>query len=175
MQRSKLKTNVKIIWDLLSLKFDFLTRYRTSMILVRGSRFLIDICFWRESYHTHHFLHLLCSCPKIVFNIFIAYQIKSYQNWPIKLTIQIITSGGTFSFLELLLASDDISDTKLFFLLLILRGFNCGLGFFGPLSSKQITKPFEASASSFSFSVLIAERASASSSVKPWDVRDLNW
>ena len=89
-----------------------------------------------------------------------------------ELTMQIMTSGGTFSFLELLLPSDDISDTTLFFLLLSRRCFSCGFGFFGVSSSKEMTKPFEASASSFSFSILIAANASASSSVRPCPERE---
>ncbi len=84
-----------------------------------------------------------------------------------KLTMQIMTSGGTFSFLELLLPSEDISETRLFFLLLMRRGFNWGFGFFGVSSSNEIMKPFEASASSLSFSVFMAAKASASSSVRP--------
>jgi hypothetical protein len=87
--------------------------------------------------------------------------------------MQIMTSGGTFSFLELLLPSDEkVSETTLFFLLLMRRCFNCGFGFLGVSSSNEMTKPFEASASSFSFSVLMAAKASASSSVSPWPERD---
>lgn len=47
------------------------------------------------------------------------------------------------------------------------RAFNAGLGFLGPSSSKEITKPLEASVSSFNFSVFMAANISASSSVKP--------
>ena len=63
--------------------------------------------------------------------------------------------------------SEDISEMMLFFLvaedgLLIL---SWGLGFFGVSSSKEITNPRPASASSFNFSVFIWAKVSASSSV----------
>ena len=90
-----------------------------------------------------------------------------------QLTMQIMTSGGTFSFRELLLPSEDISETRLFFLLLLIRRcFNWGFGFLGVSSSKEMTKPLEASASSLSFSIFMAASASASSSVRPWPDND---
>ena len=92
--------------------------------------------------------------------------------------MQIISSGGTFSFLELLLPSDDIiSETILFFLgWLNLLVLSSGLGFLGVSSSKDITNPFVASALSFSLSVFIVDNASCSSSVRfgcpEFDLRD---
>ena len=85
-----------------------------------------------------------------------------------RLTIQIISSGGTFSFLELLLPSEDIvSETTLFFLAwLNLLVFSSGFGFLGVSSSKEITKPLTASVSSFNLSVFILDKVSCSSSVK---------
>ena len=82
--------------------------------------------------------------------------------------MQIISSGGTFSFLELLLPSEPIgSDMKLFFFVwLILLVLSSGLGFLGVSSSNEITKPFVASVSSFNLSVFICDSASCSSSVR---------
>ena len=90
--------------------------------------------------------------------------------------MQIISSGGTFSFLELLLPSDDmVSETTLFFFVwLNLRVLSSGLGFFGVSSSNDMTNPLVASASSFNLSVFIVDNASCSSSVKfGWPEFDL--
>ena len=63
---------------------------------------------------------------------------------------------------------------KIKFQNLYLLGFSCGFGFLGVSLSKEITNPLEASASSLSFSVLIAANISASSSVSPTPELDLN-
>ena len=81
--------------------------------------------------------------------------------------MHIISSGGTFSFLELLLPSEDIiSETLLFLAWLSLLVVSSGFGFLGVSSSKDITKPFVASVSSFNLSVFIVDKACCSSSVK---------
>ena len=82
--------------------------------------------------------------------------------------MQIISSGGTFSFLELLLPSEYIVSRPIlfFFAELNLLFGSSGFGFFGVSSSKDITNPFVASASSFNVSVFIVANVSCSSSVK---------
>jgi hypothetical protein len=84
----------------------------------------------------------------------------------VELTMHIMSSGGTFSFLELLDPSEFMcmSDDELNFLL-GLRTLSAGFGFFGCSSSNEMTKPFEASVSSLSRSVFMAASVSASSSV----------
>ena len=81
--------------------------------------------------------------------------------------MQIMSSGGTFSFLELLDPSEFMSwpDPELNFLLGLRTLRAGGLAFLAGSSSNEMTKPLEASASSFSRSVFIAASVSASSSV----------
>ena len=81
--------------------------------------------------------------------------------------MRIMRSGGTFSFLELLEPSEFMSwpEAELNFLL-GRRTLSAGFAFLTGSSSKEMTNPLDASASSFSLSVFIAASVSASCSVR---------